>query len=206
MKLEKNMTVSVLIKLKVKGIMNLEILHLNHYVRYKMSNSKLLEELENCSKDDLELIESTQQDLYTPEEMAIIHKLIRKKEIEENQARVEYIKQHLPKTITCPKCSQESPFSNDRCAFCDYPFDKKKYFDIEYYENEEYAEEPDDEERGQSYLFQYIISFLIPLVGFILGAILLSKDDEEEKSVGKTCIILGIVSVVIGVIVYLLLF
>ena len=149
---------------------------------------------------------STQQDLYTPEEMAVIHKLIRKKEIEENQARIEYIKQHLPKTLTCPKCSQENPFSNDRCAFCDYPFDKKKYFDKDYYENEEYEEEPDEEERGQSYVFQYVISFLIPLVGFILGAILLSKDDDEQKSVGKTCIILGIVSVVIGVIVSMLIF
>lgn len=171
-----------------------------------MTNQKLLEELKNCSKDDLELIETTQQDLYTPEEMEIVHKLIRKKEIEENQARIEYIKQHIPKTLTCPKCSQENPFSNDKCAFCEYPLDKKKYFDIEYYENEEYTEDTELEESNKSYTFQYIISFLIPLVGFILGAILLSKDEDEEKSVGKICIILGIISVVIGIIISMLVF
>ena len=49
-----------------------------------------------------------------------------------------------------------------------------------------------------------MISFLIPLVGFILGAILLSKDNEEEKQVGKSCIILGIVAVVISTIIIVL--
>lgn len=169
-----------------------------------IDKEKLLKEVENCSKADLELIESTQQDLYTPEEMEFIHSLIRKKEIEENRARIEFIKEHIPKTLTCPKCSQENPFSNNRCAFCNYPLDKKKYFDMEYYENEEYLNETETDENTTSYTFQYVISFLIPLVGFILGAILLSKEYDEEKSVGKTCIILGIISVVISVIVYLL--
>ena len=47
-------------------------------------------------------------------------------------------------------------------------------------------------------VFRYVISFLIPLVGYILGAILLSKDNAADKSVGKNCIILGIVSAIIG--------
>ena len=58
-----------------------------------------------------------------------------------------------------------------------------------------------EETDRKSYTFQYVIGFLIPLVGFILGAILLSKDDEEEKSAGKTVIILGIISIVIGTII-----
>lgn len=55
-----------------------------------------------------------------------------------------------------------------------------------------------------SYAFQYIFSFIIPLVGFILGATLLSKEHEEEQSVGKRCIVLGVVSVAISVLVLML--
>ena len=66
-------------------------------------------------------------------------------------------------------------------------------------ENSETAAE--EETDNKSYTFHYVISFLIPLVGFILGAILLSKDDEEEKTVGKTLIILGIISIFIGTII-----
>ncbi len=50
----------------------------------------------------------------------------------------------------------------------------------------------------ESNIFGYVISFLIPLVGYILGAILLSKDNTFDKSVGKNCIILGIISSIIG--------
>ena len=53
--------------------------------------------------------------------------------------------------------------------------------------------------------YRYIFSFLIPFIGYILGAVLLSKDDETEKTVGKNCIILGIISAVIGVVAWLLL-
>ena len=38
---------------------------------------------------------------------------------------------------------------------------------------------------------------IVPLVGLILGAILLSKDDPEEKAAGKSCIILSLVSTAI---------
>lgn len=55
-----------------------------------------------------------------------------------------------------------------------------------------------------SYGFQYFASFIVPLVGFILGAILLSKDDEEQKQVGKECIVLGVFSCTIAVIVLML--
>ncbi len=76
---------------------------------------------------------------------------------------------------------------------------------MEYYENAEEETEFEDEET-RSYTFQYIISFFIPLVGYILGAILLSKDDSDEKSVGKVCIILGIISTIISVISSIMIF
>ncbi|NDO18825.1 hypothetical protein FMM68_04045 [Lachnospiraceae bacterium MD329] len=53
------------------------------------------------------------------------------------------------------------------------------------------------EEQQGGYGFQYAISFLIPLVGFILGAIMLSKNDERERSGGKSCIVLSITSIIL---------
>lgn len=170
-----------------------------------MDRAKLMEELKSCTKDDLELIESSQQDLYTPEEMNVIREMIRVKAKEEKEEQNAFIQAHLPKDITCPKCEGVNPFSNDICCYCGYAFDKSKYYQIDYY-NDDNDEINNNEEKdnGRSYTFQYIISFLIPLVGFILGAILLSKDNDEEKSVGKTCIVLGIIAIAISAIIYAL--
>ena len=166
--------------------------------------SKFLEEIKSYSSNDLRLIESTQQNLYTEEEMTIIREMIVTKEHEEKAEEEEFIKAHLPKEIICPKCDGVNPFENDNCCFCGYTFDKNKYYDRDYYANTEDNTTIKEKEKGNSYTFQYVISFLIPLVGFILGAILLSKDNEEEKQVGKSCIILGIVAVVISTIIIVL--
>lgn len=50
----------------------------------------------------------------------------------------------------------------------------------------------------KSYTFHYVISVVIPLVGFIMGGILLTKEDEEDRFAGKVCIVAGIISTVIG--------
>ena len=46
----------------------------------------------------------------------------------------------------------------------------------------------------------YLLSFFIPIVGFIIGAIYYTK--PETKEVGKMCIILGILSIVFTVVCY----
>lgn len=59
-----------------------------------------------------------------------------------------------------------------------------------------------NQKHSTSHAPQYIFSFLIPLIGFILGAILLSKEDRSERESGTNCILLGILSLVVsGVIV-----
>ena len=163
-----------------------------------MNKSKFIEEIKIYSSDDLRLIESTQQNLYSEDEMKIIREMIVAKEKEEKAEEESFIKSHLPKEIPCPKCDGVNPFENEKCCYCGHTFDKSKYYNINYYRQEESETAAEEETDKHSYTFQYVISFLIPLVGFILGAILLSKDDEEEKSAGKTVIILGIVSIVIG--------
>jgi hypothetical protein len=52
--------------------------------------------------------------------------------------------------------------------------------------------------EGMKILF-YILSFLIPLLGIIIGVIYYSKPDPESKNVGKMCIILALVAVLLVV-------
>jgi len=51
---------------------------------------------------------------------------------------------------------------------------------------------------GMKILF-YILSFLIFIVGIIIGVIYYSKPDPESKHVGKMCIILAVVGALVGV-------
>lgn len=171
-----------------------------------MNKEKLIEELKPYSKEDLELIVSTQQDLYSTEEMSIIQELIQIKAKKEKEEQEEFIKEHLPKEISCPKCDGINPFENEKCCYCGHSFDKRKYYQIEYYVQNSNDFEIENDEDTESYTFQYIISFLIPIVGYILGAILLSKEDSDEKSVGKSCIVLGIVSTIISVVASMFIF
>ena len=162
-----------------------------------MDTQKLLNEIKDCSLDELKLIYNTQKDLYTDEEMAVIQKRIQQMEAAEKAAQDEWIEKNLPKEIQCPKCDGPNPFENDKCCFCGHTLDKTKYYNPEYYLNKEEECESEVAEEGQSYTFQFVISFLIPLVGFILGAILLGKDDSDEKSAGKACIMIGLISMVV---------
>lgn len=162
---------------------------------------KLIEDLQRYSADDLRLILNTQQNLYSSDELKLIETQLEKRIEQDKKDEEDFIQQHLPDEISCPKCDGVNPFENEKCCYCGHIFDKSKYYNVNYYlqDDSEPAEEEETDKR--SYTFQYVISFLIPLVGFILGAILLSKDDEEEKSAGKTVIILGIVSIVIGTVI-----
>jgi len=44
----------------------------------------------------------------------------------------------------------------------------------------------------------YILSFLIPLAGLIVGAIYLSKEEEHYKHIGKNCLIYSVLNIVFG--------
>ena len=49
-------------------------------------------------------------------------------------------------------------------------------------------------------IFLYLLSFIIPIVGFIIGAIYYTKPEPEYKHVGKMCIILGLLSILLVVV------
>ena len=155
-----------------------------------------IKEIQEYSLEELELIYETQKDLYSEEEMQLIEQRI------EDFARQEKerIEKLLPTEIICEKCDGPNPFENDTCAFCDARINKEKYYNPKYYE----ISEEESNEKSDSNTFRYVISFLIPLVGYILGAILISKDNKAEKSVGKSCIILSIVSTVLCTIIWMI--
>jgi uncharacterized membrane protein HdeD (DUF308 family) len=44
----------------------------------------------------------------------------------------------------------------------------------------------------------YILAFFIPIVGIIVGIIWMNDEDEEKKQTGKTCLIIGIVSIALS--------
>lgn len=152
-------------------------------------------EINSYSIDDLELIIISQKDLYSKEEMKYIEYVYKNK-------KDAFIKEHLPKKIKCNKCDIESDFSNDVCPFCNAPFEKEKYYTLDYYENNDTDEITNDEKDSESYLFQYVISAIIPLVGFITGAIMMSSDNEYKSSAGKICVILGLLSLILSIIIW----
>ena len=157
-----------------------------------------MKELRGYSLEALELIYETQKDLYSEEEMLLIEQRIK----DFAQQEKEKIEKLLPKEIICEKCDGPNPFENDVCVFCGAKINKEKYYTLEYYETPK-EQEKQYNENSDSNTFRYVISFLIPLIGYILGAILLSKDNEQEKSVGKSCIFLGITSTVLCIIILL---
>lgn len=44
----------------------------------------------------------------------------------------------------------------------------------------------------------YILSFFIPVVGIILGIVWMNDQDIDKKAIGKTCLIIGIVAIVLS--------
>jgi hypothetical protein len=52
----------------------------------------------------------------------------------------------------------------------------------------------------------YVISFIVPLAGIIIGVIYLTKQDPECKKFGKTCVIAAVAAVVACCLCYVLYF
>ncbi|OLS35279.1 hypothetical protein [Bacillus sp. MRMR6] len=50
---------------------------------------------------------------------------------------------------------------------------------------------------GQKVLL-YILSFFIPVVGIILGIVWMNDQDLEKKQIGKNCLVIGIISIVLS--------
>jgi len=59
---------------------------------------------------------------------------------------------------------------------------------------------------GTTVLLLYILSFFIPLAGFIVGAIYATKEEEHYKHIGKNCLIFSVLNIVLGFIMIAVMF
>ncbi len=71
-----------------------------------------------------------------------------------------------------------------------YPGAQPAYPQPPYYGQQQYS--------GCVKFLLYALSLLIPLAGIIIGIVFTTRPDPESKGLGKTCLILGIASIVLG--------
>jgi hypothetical protein len=50
--------------------------------------------------------------------------------------------------------------------------------------------------QGTKILF-YVLSFIIPLAGIIIGVIYMQRPDEDSKQLGRTCLYIAIAAIVL---------
>jgi hypothetical protein len=92
-----------------------------------------------------------------------------------------------PSSRNCTSCGRSIPWGALVCPYCG-----KDYRAL--------AFPPEQKElvsTGMRVLL-YIVSFLIPIAGFIIGAIYYTKPEQEYKHVGKICIVLGLVAFLVS--------
>ena len=81
----------------------------------------------------------------------------------------------------CVSCGRSIPWNANVCPYCGHD-----------YRIQMYPSPTESISDGLKIVF-YILSFLIPIVGIIIGIVLYSRPDPESKRVGKNCIIIALV-------------
>jgi cytochrome b subunit of formate dehydrogenase len=92
-------------------------------------------------------------------------------------------------TRNCVGCGRAIAWDANVCPYCGHDYRVQMA--------PQYAQPQISE--GMKILF-YILSFLIFIVGIIIGVIYYTKPDPESKHVGKMCIILAVAGILVGVI------
>ena len=122
----------------------------------------------------------------------------------------------------CRNCGKDQPDTVESCGLCGYPTGVSKKTNSRPYAQElnqsSYTPQPvpgysptpyipppgpfaqvqeasygQQTDSGLAFLL-YIISFMVPLAGFIIGAIYLSKEEEHERHIGRTCLIIALLT------------
>lgn len=156
------------------------------------------EEIKSYTDEELDLIISTQRDLYTEEEMAHLLSLQAERKRIRQEEHESLVLSRLPSTIVCGKCDAPNPFSNNVCDFCGCTLNKSIYYTDGYYEQIKRSTMCEiNDEQEDKYKFHRVISILIPMIGLIVGAIMLASDNEEKQDCGKTCIMFSIITIIV---------
>lgn len=89
----------------------------------------------------------------------------------------------------CVSCGRPIPFDAQVCPYCRHDYRAIGMF----------RDMPETRRiGGGTRAALYILSFLIFIAGIILGVVYLTKGDDESKDVGKMCLILAIIGMVIA--------
>ncbi len=94
-----------------------------------------------------------------------------------------------PRPERCPNCDKLITNRPVLCPFCGYDLTSNK---------EDRFDFSPEEKPSKSNIGIYILSFFIPLIGIIVGAIWLASDDKKDD--GSKTIFFAILGIVIGVI------
>ncbi len=141
------------------------------------------------------ILNSEQETLTEAETKALEDRLaVLEKEAEEEELRERFGER--PEEFNCPKCDALLSSENEECPYCHYTFKDEDYYNT--MENPTHMGS-----AGSSNTGLYIVSFLIPIIGIVLGLIYIAKDDD---ALGKSLLTFSIIiSVIFGVILTLLL-
>ena len=98
----------------------------------------------------------------------------------------------------CPRCGEDyNGILCGKCGYTPFPEDEPSFDKDESLSEPEKTVVSENKEDGESHISRYVWSFLLPVVGIILGAILLSKPDKDSRSSGSFCLIWSVISLLI---------
>ena len=144
---------------------------------------KLREELKGCSSEELWLIYDTQKDLYSEEELSVIRQMAKQKKLSENTEEQQRLSLSTPKMTVCEKCGTINEYDAKRCANCGCKLKEKS----------------PTKRLKKVFTLLYIVSFLIPPAGMIIGIVLISHGETERHFAGQKCFELSLASAVLMV-------
>ena len=93
-------------------------------------------------------------------------------------------------TRLCVSCGRALDWNVSVCPYCGH--------DYRFQTGPQYAQAQPGISEGMKIVF-YILSLLIWVVGIVIGLVYYTKPDPESKHVGKICLILGCVSIVLEI-------
>lgn len=148
------------------------------------------EELYSLNINQIEIALLDQRDLYSEEEIEeLTHRLEILKSGNEAAIKEDLIK-HRPETFRCPKCDGINKSINEICEYCGYVMKEKDY------DNEEIEAQTENDVKTSNTSL-YVIAFILPFIGIILGIIYIGKNEELGKSLILFSIVAGILSMII---------
>jgi uncharacterized membrane protein YvbJ len=93
----------------------------------------------------------------------------------------------------CTNCGEKLEIGALKCKYCGTPTISAKQYSSNYNAPQTYGSE-------RSYFLLYLVTFILPIVGLIVGGIIAFDDDPDKSATGKSLLIFGLVMIVIGVI------